>query len=94
VLSPDPLRLAFHGLHAADPQLRGTALVYLETVLPEPIHQPLWPFLEPEPCGRPLRRSAEEVVHELLASRQSILLALAAARGGAGTVSGVPAGMQ
>jgi len=84
VLSPDPLRLAFHGLHTSDPQLRGTALEYLETVLPEPVRQPLWPFLEPEPRGRPLRRSAGEVVHELLASRQSILLALAAARGRSG----------
>ena len=84
VLSPDPLRLAFHGLHTSDPHLRGTALEYLETVLPESVRQPLWPFLEPEPRGRPLRRSAGEVVHELLASRQSILLALAAARGRSG----------
>ena len=34
VLPREPLRIAFLGLHAADQQLQGTALEYLEGVLP------------------------------------------------------------
>jgi HEAT repeat protein len=95
LLSPTPLRLAYHGLHTGDPHLRGTALEYLETVLPAPVRQRLWPFLEAGGGGSTTRRSPEAVVQELLASRQSILLALAAARerrgdGAALCLSGMP----
>jgi hypothetical protein len=37
VLPREPLQIAFRGLHAGDPMLRGTALEYLETVLPPPV---------------------------------------------------------
>ena len=37
ILPRDTLRLAFHGLHTDDRHLRGTALEYLVTVLPEPV---------------------------------------------------------
>jgi len=80
LLAPEPLRIAFHGLHTADPQLRGTALEYLETVLPYPVRERLWPFLEADGDARPRGRSPEAVVNELLASKESILLALAVAR--------------
>jgi ATP:ADP antiporter, AAA family len=79
ILPPETLRLAFHGLHTQDAHLRGTALEYLVTVLPEPVRVKLWPFLEAE--SRPAdRRNPEAVLQELLASRESIMLALAAAR--------------
>jgi hypothetical protein len=45
VLPREPLQIAFRGLHAANAQLRGTALEYLEGVLPAPIRQRLWPLL-------------------------------------------------
>jgi AAA family ATP:ADP antiporter len=45
VLPRDPLQIAFRSLHAEDHHLRGTALEYLEGVLPAPIRQHLWPFL-------------------------------------------------
>ena len=81
------LRLAFQGLHTADPYLRGTALEYLETVLPEPIWSRLWPLVE-EGQWQPARprRSADEALQELLASRMSISAALA--KGGGEEVSG------
>jgi hypothetical protein len=85
LLSPDPLRLAYHGLNTRDPQLRGTALEYLETVLPAPVRQRLWPFLEAEGDSSAPRRSGDAVLHELLASRESIVLALAQARERAGS---------
>jgi hypothetical protein len=45
VLPAEPLRVAFRGLHADDARLRGTALEYLEAVLPWSIRDRLWPFL-------------------------------------------------
>jgi len=81
ILPRETLRLAFQGLHTGDRHLRGTALEYLETVLPEPVREKLWPFLEVH--GRPAEsgRSPERVVQDLLASRESIVLALAEVRG-------------
>jgi hypothetical protein len=81
VLPRETLRLAFHGLHTDDPQLRGTAIEYLETVLPEAIWARLWPFLKTgEETGPRRQRKSGEAVQELLASRESIMLALGEAR--------------
>lgn len=81
ILPRDPLRLAYHGLHTADRHLRGTALEYLESVLPPDVRERLWPFLEPgERPGEPRRGDAGEALGRLLASRESIVLALEAVR--------------
>jgi ATP:ADP antiporter, AAA family len=71
----DMIRLAFHALHTGDSYLRGTALEYLETVLPETIWARLWPLVdqgEPKPARS---RDREQVVQDLLATRGSISLA-------------------
>ena len=78
VLPQETLRLAFHGLHTQDAHLRGTALEYLESILPERVREKLWPFLEVQ--HRPSQRTPEQALQELLASRESIVLALAAVR--------------
>lgn len=78
VLPQETLRLAFHGLHTQDAHLRGTALEYLESILPERVREKLWPFLEVR--RRPSQRTPEQALQELLASRESIMLALAAVR--------------
>jgi ATP:ADP antiporter, AAA family len=46
VLPSDPVQVAFRGLHAEDENLRGTALEYLDGVLPPEIRNRLWPSLE------------------------------------------------
>ena len=46
VLPADPVQVAFRGLQADDANLRGTALEYLDGVLPPAIRQRLWPSLE------------------------------------------------
>ncbi|HET6837662.1 MAG TPA: hypothetical protein VFH24_06430 [Gemmatimonadales bacterium] len=76
----ETLRLAFHALHTEDPYLRGTALEYLETVLPESVWARLSTLVEPgeAPAIRP--RASAEVIEDLLASRESITIALAEAR--------------
>ena len=81
VLPAETVRLAFHGLHTDDRHLRGTALEYLETVLPEMVWQKLWPFLDEGEfkTSRPGRTSGQ-AMQELLASQESIVIALAAVR--------------
>jgi hypothetical protein len=76
ILPRETLRLAFHGLHTDDSHLRGTALEYLETVLPENTWAKLLPLLEPNDTGSRTRRPPGEALRELLASRESIFLAI------------------
>ena len=76
ILPRETVLIAFHGLHTSDPYLRGTALEYLEAVLPEGLRQKLWPFLEAEDNVVRHRRNADQAVQQLLASRESIMVAL------------------
>jgi AAA family ATP:ADP antiporter len=76
VLPPEPLRVAFCALHTTDQALRGTALEYLDAVLPADIREQLWPFLECDPAPRPLTRRREDIVADLLRSNESIVLNL------------------
>jgi hypothetical protein len=46
VLPAQPLQIAFRNLHSDDVHLRGTALEYLDAVLPARIRELLWPHLE------------------------------------------------
>jgi len=76
VLPREPLQIAFRSLQTEDQKLRGTALEYLEGVLPPPIRRRLWPFLEDRrPSARP-ERPRQEILAELLKSNQSIMLNL------------------
>lgn len=75
VLPREPLQLAFRGLQTDDQHLRGTALEYLDSVLPNTIKPRLWPFLEHQPPTRSGRRH-EETIAALLRSHQSIELNL------------------
>jgi len=76
VLPSTPLQIAYRGLHTTDPALRGTALEYLEGVLPHDIRDRLWPFLG---TGAPVKageRGREEILADLLRSNDSIVLNL------------------
>jgi len=69
VLEREPMMLALRALEGEDPQLRGTALEYLENVLPDDIRRRLWPFVDDRRSGRTApTRSREQVIEELLAS--------------------------
>lgn len=76
VLPRQPLQIAFQGLHTDDPQLRGTALEYLETALPVPVREKLWPFIGDRPAADRPSRPREQVVADLIAARSSIVLSL------------------
>ncbi|MDP9000699.1 MAG: hypothetical protein M3O46_11375 [Myxococcota bacterium] len=47
-LEREPLRMAFRALHHEDTRHRGTALEYLETILPNEVRETLWPYLGAE----------------------------------------------
>jgi hypothetical protein len=77
VLPTTPLQIAYRGLHTDNPGLRGTALEYLEGVLPPDIRERLWPFLVGTAAEAPRSaRSREMILEDLLKSNQSILLNL------------------
>jgi AAA family ATP:ADP antiporter len=80
VLPRETLRLAFHALHTNDPYLRGTALEYLETVLPDSVWAKLSPLLEQGEVPAARVRGSASALQDLLASRESISLALAQLR--------------
>jgi hypothetical protein len=75
VLPREPIQIAFRGLHTGDAHLRGTALEYLDSVLPAQVRQRLWPFLDEQPAQR-RSRPREETIAALLRSNVSIMLNL------------------
>jgi hypothetical protein len=76
VFPPEPLRIAYRGLYAEDRALRGTALEYLERILPAGLRECLWPFLDDDRPRRPPTRGVEEVVADLLRSHESLQIHL------------------
>ena len=68
----EPIRIALRGLHTDDASIRGTALEYLENVLPEAIRTELWPLLDAEQAARARARSEKDLREELLRSEQAI----------------------
>ncbi len=75
VLPAEPLQIALRGLYVEDQNLRGTALEYLESVLPPIVRDPLWPFLEDRRAARS-SRGHDDIVADLVRSNHSIMLNL------------------
>jgi len=80
-LPAEPLRIALQAVSTSNPMLRGTALEYLESVLPEQVRAPLWPFLEVDHAIRAPARSRGEIVAALQLSHPSIISDLRAQHG-------------
>ena len=76
VFPGQPLSIAFRGLQTDDVLLRGTALEYLESLLPAAVRERLWPLLEDRPAGDRPARPRAEVLADLMRSHQSIALNL------------------
>jgi hypothetical protein len=72
VLDRESIRLAFKALHQEDTRLRGIALEYLETVLPDEIRDAVWPYLGE---ARPMRpaRPASEILADLVKARETAM---------------------
>ncbi|HEY4647536.1 MAG TPA: HEAT repeat domain-containing protein [Gemmatimonadales bacterium] len=80
VLPRATLRLAFQALHTDDAHLRGTALEYLETVLPEQVWRKLWPLIETGEVPSRHPRASADALRELMKSQETISLALSEIR--------------
>ncbi len=76
VFPEDPLHTAYRALHTDDAALRGTALEYLESILPARIHRTLLPHVEDRPRSPAPARPREEVLRALLLSHRSIQMNL------------------
>jgi AAA family ATP:ADP antiporter len=72
----EPLRYAFMGLQTNDRRLRGTALEYLEQVLPAPVRERLWAFLDAPPVTARPGRARADVVADLVRANPSIMMNL------------------
>jgi len=79
VYPKEAVRLAFRGLHAGDPMARGTALEYVESILPPDIWGSLRTFLDDDRPAKPPRPS-ETVLLDLVKAQESIEVRLAAMR--------------
>jgi len=94
VLPAEPLRVAYRGLHSPDRRLRGTALEYLEEVLPPAVRDRLWPFLDNGRPGRGSARPREAILADLLRQHdnQSVVMNVAELRRQAGAPPAEDAG--
>ena len=79
-LPREPLHVAFQALHTNDTYLRGTALEYLESILPAGIRENLLKFLEGFSRPPSKARPADHIASELIQSRDRIERTLALAR--------------
>jgi hypothetical protein len=70
-LEREPLRMAFRALHQEDARHRGTALEYLNTVLPVAIKELLWPLLGGS-APLPSARGAAELLAEMAGAAQGV----------------------
>ena len=72
-LEREPLEIAFRSLAAEDGVIRGTALEYLEVVLPPAIRDALWPLVDKKNLvKKSTLRSRNEIEGELLGSQPSL----------------------
>ena len=62
------VHIAHLAVTGRDAAMRGTALEYLENVLPEPVRVALWPYLGVSGRGERAARPRVEVERELLRS--------------------------
>jgi AAA family ATP:ADP antiporter len=68
VLETEPVLISLQALRGANKELRGTALEYLENVLPRPVRDALWPRLGAAVRVARSARASQEVERELLQS--------------------------
>lgn len=79
-LEREPLQIALQAVRGSDRALRGTALEYLENVLPEGLRLALWPSLGERVPPPRAPRPREDVMNELLSSSAAVPLSRAALR--------------
>ena len=72
VLETEPVLISLQALRGDDKALRGTALEYLDNVLPRGVRDALWPRLGVAARGAGPSRGAQEVERELILSMSGV----------------------
>jgi len=80
VIEREPLQIAYWAVLADDAALRGTALEYLENVLPEDVRRVLWPYVGTRPSPPAPSRTRQHLVQDLMRSSESLGLSQAMKR--------------
>jgi ATP:ADP antiporter, AAA family len=70
-----PLMAAFRSLHLDDRRLRGTAIEYLEGILPPKTREKLWDILQEHPSKAPAKQKSE-IMQELMNASETVVLRL------------------
>ena len=72
LLGSEAVRICFRALHQDDERARGTALEYLQTVLPPELRDAIWPLLGEEVSLPSVRPAAGVVLEDLARERWTI----------------------
>jgi hypothetical protein len=80
ILPREPLQIAFRGVSSEDRNLRGTALEYLDGVLPAAVRQALWPYVTGPRLRQAIRPSPSAIASLLRSSASMTLKGMAAKR--------------
>jgi hypothetical protein len=72
VLDSEPLEIALRAIRGGDSGLRGTALEYLDNVVPSAVRERLWPHLASGRRAGRSGRSTDEIRDDLLRSTSSL----------------------
>jgi ATP:ADP antiporter, AAA family len=73
VLPREAVKIAFRSLHTDDPALRGLAIEYLDSVLPDHVREGLWALIDTKPPA-PAQDSSQDLLGELLLAHESLML--------------------
>ncbi|MBL8292490.1 MAG: hypothetical protein JNN08_11675 [Bryobacterales bacterium] len=73
VLPREAVKIAFRALHTDDPALRGLAVEYLDSVLPDHVREGLWALTDTKPPAH-AQDSIQDLLGELLCAHESLLL--------------------
>jgi AAA family ATP:ADP antiporter len=79
VLPREAVKIAFRSLHTEDPVLRGLAMEYLDSVLPDAVRNSLWALTETKPPAR-ATESGQDPLEDLLRAHESLVVKINAIR--------------
>jgi hypothetical protein len=73
-VGPELMAATLRSLYGGDAHLRGTALEYLQTTLPDSLRVALWPHIPGATNVEPPRRSSEQIADELMQTSTALRL--------------------
>jgi hypothetical protein len=86
VLPREAAKIAFRSLHTDDAALRGLAIEYLDSVLPDQVRDGLWTLIETTPSAH-LPHTTQDPLGELLRAHESLVVEINDRKSTAGRVT-------